>query len=65
MGNSSVILFRKLQHWIRELRVELGNPAAFEWFEWLANKLEELEKEDEPAYVLHKGWKPKHSTHQI
>jgi hypothetical protein len=65
MGNSSVILFRKLQQWIRELRVELGNPAAFEWFEWLANKLEELEKDDEPAYVLHKSWKPKHSTHQI
>ena len=62
MGNSSVILFRKLQHWIRDTRAELGNPGAFEWFEWLANKLEELEKDEGPAYVVHKDWKPRHNA---
>jgi hypothetical protein len=65
MGNSSVIVFRKLQHWIRGTREELNNPGAFEWFEWLANKLEELEKDEQPAYVAHRDWKPKHGTHRI
>ncbi len=65
MGMSSVILFRKLELWIRESRSELGNPAAFEWFEWLAYKLEELEKDEQPAYLVHKNWKPKHHSHQI
>jgi hypothetical protein len=65
MGNSSVILFRKLQYWIRDMRDELGNDGAFEWFEWLANKLEELEKDEQPAYIAHRDWKPKHNTHQF
>lgn len=65
MGTSSVILFRKLEGWIRDMRSELGNPAAFEWFEWLAIKLEELEKDSAPAYLAYRDWKPTRSHDQF
>jgi len=65
MGNSSVILFRKLEQWIRDTRTELGNAAAFEWFEWLALKLEELEKDTDPAYIAYRDWKPTRSHDQF
>ena len=60
LGSTAEILWRKLGFWANELRDELDNPYAFEWFEWLAIKLEELEIDsEEPAYVAHKDWQPK------
>lgn len=66
VGTSTVILWRKLEHWIMDLRVELDNPAAFEWFEWLAHVLDEMVDENmPPAYVQHKNWKPLRQTRDI
>lgn len=66
MGSSSVLLWRKLEHWVYDLREELGSPDAFEWFQWLADRLEELRDPDEqPAFIAHKAWKPSRITSEI
>lgn len=61
IGSSVVILWRKLENWIVALRAELGNEAAFEWFQWLAERLELYKPLDlRPAFELHKDWIPLH-----
>lgn len=63
IGNSTVILWRKLERWVAELRVETGNPAAFEWFEWLSDILEGLADDSQPpAYVACRNWKPSRNS---
>ena len=59
MGTSAVLLWRRLEKWVVELREDLGNPEAFEWFQWLAEKLEQHNKSGSgPAYEAHKDWEP-------
>ena len=59
MGTSAPIMWRKLENWARAFREEQGSEAAFEWFQWLAERLEEHHKFDlDPAYVGHKDWQP-------
>ncbi len=63
IGASAIILWRKLSHWIRDMRDETDNPAAFEWFQWLANMLESTgANEVSPAYVAHRNWRPSRDT---
>lgn len=66
MGSSTILLWRKLEHWVSDLREELGMSDAFEWFQWLAERLEELrDPDEEPAFVTHKSWKPSRITSEI
>jgi len=66
LGSSVVILWRKLEDWAIDLRKELDSPDAFEWFQWLAERLEELSDPDEkPAFVEYKAWKPARRTREI
>lgn len=66
VGSSVIILWRKLENWVIELRGELGDPAAFEWFQWLAERLEGYRPRDShAAYVAHKDWMPTHIRHEI
>lgn len=66
LGTSVVILWRKLQLWILALREELDTPNAFEWFQWLAERLEQFEPDDgKPAYQAFKTWAPRRLTHEI
>ena len=66
MGSSSTILWKKLEHWVYTLREETGSVAAFEWFQWLAERLEELSDANEkPAFEAHKTWRPARLTNEI
>lgn len=66
MGSSSIILWKKLEHWVYALREETGSAEVFEWFQWLAERLEELsDPNDEPAFVAHKLWRPARLTNEI
>lgn len=59
MGETAPILWRKLENWVHALRDELDSPGAFEWFEWLADRLSQFQSFDpDPAYVTHKDWVP-------
>ncbi len=60
MGTSTVILWSKLCRWINDMRKDLDNPAAFEWFEWLARMLDESGNKDcAPAYEKYRDWQPR------
>ncbi len=65
MDRSTIVLWKKLRVWIGELREDLGNPYMFEWFEWLATVLEQLDSDGAPAYEMYKDWRPSRSTHEI
>lgn len=65
VGTSVVILWRKLENWAIDLRDELDSPDAFEWFQWLAERLEQFEPDDaKPAYEEFKSWAPLRLTHE-
>jgi hypothetical protein len=66
IGSSVIILWRKLENWAVALRNELDDEAAFEWFQWLAERLEDYQARDpHPAYEAHKDWMPAHLRHEI
>jgi len=66
LGTSVVILWRKLENWAIDLREELGSPDAFEWFQWLAERLEQFAPEEPmPAYEEFKSWEPSRLTHEF
>jgi hypothetical protein len=66
VGSSAVILWRKLEKWVGALREEMGEPYAFEWFQWLAERLADDHGDDpRPAYEAHKDWKPARLTPEL
>ena len=66
VGSSTVILYAKLERWIDDLREELDSPGFFEWFQWLAQMLENLPGPDDgPAYDAHRDWKPGGRTRRL
>lgn len=59
IGTSGPSLWSKLEPWVTMLREEQGADTVFEWFQWLAERLEQEEHADpEPAYTAHKAWLP-------
>lgn len=66
IGSSAVLLWRKLELWMLALREELGEPYAFEWFQWLAERLDGDHAGDpKPAYEAYKDWKPARLTPEL
>ncbi len=64
VGTSVVILWRKLEDWVFALRVEIDSPNGFEWFQWLAERLEQYRPEGaKPAYEAFKTRAPIRLTH--
>ena len=59
IGTSTIVLWNKLENWASALREELDQPEAFEWFQWLAERLKENQPDDyTPAYLAHRNWQP-------
>lgn len=52
--------WRKLRPWLEEKRRASGNKVHFEWFQWLAERLEQYPAPGklEGAYVAHRDWRP-------
>jgi hypothetical protein len=66
IGSSAVLLWRRLDGWVADLRVRIDCPEAFEWFQWLAEKLDECQEDSEmPAYEAYKSWKPSNLSSDI
>ena len=66
LGTSVVILWRKLEDWAIDLRKELGSDDAFEWFQWLAERVEQFQPDDPaPAYEEFRTWVPSHLTNEF
>jgi hypothetical protein len=58
MGDAILVLWRKLQPWVDHLRDEQKRDSAYEWFQWLAERLAERDRRIEMgAYRIYSGWK--------
>jgi len=53
--------WRKLRHYVIDQRAELGRGTLWEWFQWLAERMQEREAATPPvpAHIEHRGWKPR------
>ncbi|MEM7430888.1 MAG: hypothetical protein AAF351_02995 [Pseudomonadota bacterium] len=58
IGTSTCLLWDKLENWVLDLREEVGAADAFEWFQWLAERLAEYDDKKGPAFESEKSWKP-------
>ena len=56
-----VLSWRKLRRYVEELRRIGGRDTYFEWFQWLAERLDERETKalPVPAHLEHRHWLPK------
>jgi hypothetical protein len=54
-----LLSWRKLSRYVSEQRAILDRETAFEWFQWLAERMMEREKQTPPvpAYIAHREWK--------
>ena len=61
IGANAIILWNKLRLWTHTVREETDNDYMFEWFQWLVDRLENLDDADErPAYEAFSDWMPRH-----
>lgn len=61
IGASVIVLWEKLKPWACAVREETGNDYMFEWFQWLADRLEQFDDDDDrPAYEAFGDWMPRH-----
>src|SRR5436190_10966925 len=53
------ISWRKLSRYVFEQRAMLDRETAFEWFQWLAERMMERERRSAPvpAHIAHRDWK--------
>lgn len=53
--------WQKLEGYVLELRANLGQDTAMEWFQWLAERIMEREtaSQPSPAYIAHRDWRPR------
>ncbi|MCH7853125.1 MAG: hypothetical protein IIB76_02210 [Proteobacteria bacterium] len=59
IGMSTILLWSKLELWVTAMREDIGSPMAFEWFQWLAERLEQYQVENpQPAYEAFRDWAP-------
>ena len=59
MGDAIVRFWKTLGPWTLALRREQRRESVFEWFQWLAERLEERERRTtEGAFVKHRDWRP-------
>ena len=61
VGGVAILLWENLGNFIEDARQEGRHPTYFEWFHWLVDRLKERGrfKDQPPAFVTHKDWKPK------
>lgn len=59
VGGVCILLWHKLKPWIEQTRIEQSHPLLFEWFQWLAERLEERNRlQQVPAYSRFRDWQP-------
>ncbi len=58
VGGMTRTAWDRLGPWVQAWRHDSGNEKAFEWFEWLNDRLSERGVSPIPAYRAHRDWQP-------
>lgn len=59
VGGAALTVWRTLDQYVADMRVDRQHPTFMEWFQWLIERLQERGKNDSlPAYDAHKDWRP-------
>ena len=59
IGGTVVDLWTRLRPWVEDVRTEQGQRLLFEWVQWLADRLTERGRVEQPvAYEQYVKWKP-------
>jgi hypothetical protein len=60
MGGTAQASWRVLRPHTEWLREKLGRPSVHEWFQWLAERLDEHPeyRDEEGAYLKYRNWQP-------
>jgi hypothetical protein len=62
IGGVCIALWIKLRVWAEDVRREQKQRMFLEWFQWLAERLEERGRTDKtPAYERCRAWRPRHT----
>ena len=57
-GGMTRTAWDRLGPWVHKWRRDSGNEKAYEWFQWLAERLGERGPSPTPAYQAHPNWRP-------
>lgn len=59
IGGTCILCWHKLRPWTEQMRTAQAHPLLLEWFQWLAERLEERNRlQQVPAYRRFKNWQP-------
>ena len=60
-GGLLLVLWDRLRGWVEALREEQNAHSLMEWFQWLADRLENdrVEKDRNPAHIRFADWQPR------
>lgn len=57
MGDAIIILWKKLRPWVEHLRTEQKRDSAYEWSQWLADRLAGKDRRTVAgAYKIYRNW---------
>jgi hypothetical protein len=59
-----VVGWRKLNRWVDDVREDTQRPTMGEWFEWLADQMQQKEAiaAPVPAHIAHHDWRAPHGN---
>jgi hypothetical protein len=59
MGGVVLTYWSRADAWVANERIRTGNPKFFEWCQWLAERILELEatRGHQPAHTRHRNWR--------
>jgi hypothetical protein len=58
LGGMTRTAWDRLAPWVQKWRQDSGNEKAYEWFQWLSERLAERGLSPTPAYRAHRDWRP-------
>ena len=58
VGGAALTLWKVLEPWVEETRVNRSHPTFWEWYQWLVERLDDMGRTDRPpVYVTEAEWK--------
>lgn len=59
-GGPVIVIWHRLLGYVEAVRAEVGRDSMHEWYQWLVERMETLEREEgrAAAHLVHTDWRP-------